>query len=506
MKDTIAAIATPRIPGGLGIIRVSGKDALAGVDAYFRGISKKPLQSYGGYRGAYGAFCDGNGEKIDEVICFVFRGPKSYTGEDVVEISCHGGVYVMEKILDTLCSQETQREPEKMEPPERTGLRAGEGWEIPASGLESIGSKPRTEPETVGRGKSKVRICLAQPGEFTKRAFLNGKMDLTQAESVMQLIYAGGEQAAKEAVAAGDGALSKRLAGMKDRLKVLLAHLTAWVDFPEEDVPELQPDDLLKEIEGILDALRALIRSYDTGAIYREGVSTVIVGKTNAGKSTLMNLLAGKERSIVTRIPGTTRDVVEDMIRIEGLPLQLSDTAGIRETLDPVERIGVSRSWQHLDRAQLVLAVFDLSLPLDENDRLLLRRLNPENTIAVMNKSDLPSVIEEEEIRKQVTAMVYISAEQGEGLAALIQAIHSIVETKPFDPTAGTLYTMRQKQTAIESENCLKEAFSALQDGMTLDAVMICLEEALKFLYQMTGESITEEIINQVFDQFCVGK
>ena len=451
----IAAISTAMAPGGLGVLRISGEDAAEIGDRVFRGISGKRLCEYKGYRAGFGEVRDSENIKIDDAVALVFRAPKSFTGEDTVELSCHGGIYVMNAMLDAVL---------------KAGARA------------------------------------AEPGEFTKRAFINGKMDLTQAESVMQLIRAGGEQAAREAAAAADGRLSRRIGELKEMLKSMTAHLAAWADFPEEDVPEVDEGNLKSQLDDIKKELEKLLASFDKGQAFREGIDAVIAGKTNAGKSTLMNLISGKERSIVTHIPGTTRDVVEDTVILAGVTLRLADTAGIRNTADPVEKIGVDRSWQRLGNARLVLAVFDASTELDDNDRRLLEKLNPKNTIGIINKTDLPVKIEMKEIGAVLDKPIQISAGTGEGIEAIEKKVTEILDIGGFDPSAGTLYTKRQQEDAKEAYDQIESALDALASGMTLDAVTISIEEAFSALCRLSGENVSEEIVDRVFGMFCVGK
>lgn len=458
-ERTIAAISTATAPGGIGIVRISGNRALEIADAVFVAASDKKLSALTGYRAAFGAVYSsektGRQEKIDDAVALVFRAPKSYTGEDVVELSCHGGLFVTKKLL-------------------RAVLAAGA---VPAA-----------------------------PGEFTKRAFLNGKMDLTQAESVMQIISATGEQAAREAVAGSGGALTRRIAAIKQSLFVLDAHLTAWADFPEEGIPEVDGAKLSTELEDHVENLKQLLRGFEQGKILREGVSTVIAGKTNAGKSTLMNLLSGCERSIVTHYEGTTRDVVEETVLLGNIPLRLADTAGIRDTADPVEQIGVERSFAHLESSQLIFAVFDGSRVLDQNDHTFLKKLSRKNTVALINKTDLKSEIQLDEIYEKFDEVVMISAQTGEGLVDLQIAVEKLLGTANFDPSAGTLYTQRQKEDAQQAYQCLREAKQAQEAGFTLDAVTVCVEAALDALTRLTGERVSDTVIDEVFAQFCVGK
>ena len=453
METTIAAISTGNAPGGIGIVRISGPQARDVGDRVFRG--KKKLRDMEGYTAALGGAFTPEGEKLDQVVALVFAGPKSYTGEDVVELSCHGGLYVTQRLLELV-------------------LQAG------------------AQP--------------AGPGEFTRRAFLNGKMDLTQAEAVMELIGASGEQAAREAEAGSGGALSRRVEAMAQRLTQLGAHLAAWADFPEEDVPAVEHQELRQSLTQLEEELKELLSGFQTGQVFREGVRTVIAGRPNAGKSTLMNLLAGCQRSIVTQYAGTTRDVVEDTVLLGGIPLRLADTAGLRETEDPVESIGVAAARERLRTAQLVLAVFDSSQLLGKEDFSLMEELSSVPAVAVVNKTDLPTQVDLEAIRQRFAHVAFLSAASGEGLGELEAQVKDLLGTGKFDPSAGTLFTARQRRQAQLALESLEEARGALDLGLTLDAVTVCVEDALGALYALTGKQVSEEVVDQVFETFCVGK
>ena len=455
MEKTIAAISTAPAPGGIGIVRISGKEAFTVADRVFRGVSGKAICEMKGYTAQLGGAYTAAGEKLDDVVALVFRGPKSYTGEDVVELSCHGGLYVTKRLLQV----------------------------------------------TLDAGASP-----AGPGEFTRRAFLNGKLDLAQAEAVMGIIGASGEQAMKAAEAGSSGLLSRKIQEVKDGLMTQASHLAAWADFPEEDVPEVEEEELLSGIRRGKEALIELLRGFDRGRMYREGLATVIAGRPNAGKSTLMNLLSGCERSIVTQYAGTTRDVVEQAVLLAGVPLRLADTAGIRETEDPVESIGVQAARKRLETAQLVLAVFDSSQSLTKEDRELMDSLGDVPSIAIVNKTDLPTEIDVEEIQSRFEKTVFLSAANGEGLPELEQAVSEILDTKDFHPEEGVLFTQRQRSDAQRALESLAEGENALLGGMTWDAVTVCVEDALNALSALTGEHVSEEIIDQVFEEFCVGK
>ena len=455
MEKTIAAVSTAPAPGGIGIVRISGEEALAVADQVFRGVSGKKLSQMRGYTAQLGGAFTPAGERLDDVVALVYRSPKSYTGEDVVELSCHGGLYVTKRLLQLVLD---------------------------------AGASP------------------AGPGEFTRRAFLNGKMDLAQAEAVMGLISASGEQARKAALAGSSGVLSQRIAAIKGELMEQAAHLAAWADFPEEDVPEVEESQLLEGIRRGEAALSQLLEGFERGRMYREGLVTVIAGRPNAGKSTLMNLLSGCQRSIVTQYAGTTRDVVEETVMLAGVPLRLADTAGLRDTDDPVESIGVRAARQRLETAQLVLAVFDSSQALEKEDRELMDALEGVPSIAIVNKTDLPSQIAVEEIQARFEKTVFLSAATGEGVEDLEQALSEILDTKEFHPQEGVLLTQRQRADAQTALDSLREGEQALLGGLTLDAVTVCVEDALTALSALTGEHVSEEIVDRVFEEFCVGK
>lgn len=452
---TIAAISTAQAPGGIGIVRISGPGAFEVADRVFRAKSGGRLAGCRGYTAKLGGAFAGSGEKLDDVVALVFRGPKSYTGEDVVELSCHGGLYITRRLL-------------------REVLAAG--------------------------------AVLAGPGEFTRRAYLNGKLDLAQAESVMQRIGASGEQAARAAQAVGDGALSRKIGAIREDLKGTAAHLAVWADFPDEGVPEVENEALLGKLRGYTAQLGDLLAGFEQGAVFREGVDTVICGRPNAGKSTLMNLLAGCTRSIVTQYPGTTRDIVEESVLVGGVPLRLADTAGLRETEDPVEKIGVEAARKRIGAAQLVLAVFDSSQPLVGEDYRLMEEIQGLRAIAIMNKTDLPSVGDREKIKGAFTHIAYISAATGQGLGELEEQIAQVLGTKEFNPADGILTTERQRADVCRAKEALEEAAAALSLGLTLDAVTVCVEDALTALYALTGQHVSDEVVDEVFSKFCVGK
>lgn len=454
MGKTIAAIATPQAAGGIGIIRLSGDEALKIADKVFVAVSGKKLQNSKGYRAYFGHVYDGE-QAVDEVVSLVFKAPHSYTGEDVVELSCHGGLYVLQRVL-------------------RTVFAAG--------------------------------AVPAEAGEFTKRAFLNGRMDLAEAESVMGLIAAQGDAAARAALSAMEGSLSNKMKEICQMLVSYAAHMSAWVDYPDEDIPDLQTEAMLPDLENAKQVLGNLLSKFDAGQAVTQGVDTAIVGRPNVGKSTLMNLLTGSQRSIVTSYAGTTRDIVEDTVRLGGLLLHLADTAGIRDTEDPVEQIGVQLAKKRMERAGLVLAVFDSSEPLGEEDRELLENCKEKPCIAIVNKADLDTKLDIDEVKNSIPRVVTISAETGEGYDALSEEVQQMLGTADFDPAAPMLATERQRECCVRAEECITEAIDAINFGMTMDAVNVSLDGAIEALLELTGQKAAEAVVDEVFAQFCVGK
>lgn len=455
MSRVIAAISTAPAPAGIGMVRLSGDGAVEIASKIFRPRSKtRSLEKTPGYTALYGWVYDADGD-IDECVALVFRAPHSYTGEDVVELTCHGGLYLLQRTL-------------------RAAIDAG--------------ARP------------------AEPGEFTKRAFVNGNLDLTGAEAVMDIIAANGRMAAKTALAAREGALYRKMRGVLDELTTAAANLSAFVDYPDDDIPELQPAALKEILQNARLALGGLLKNYDAGRVVREGIDTVIVGRPNVGKSTLMNLLAGYERSIVTSVAGTTRDIVEDTIRLGDIVLRLADTAGQRETSDEVESIGVRRARERMERAELVLAVFDGAEQLNDDDMALAKAAAGQPSIAVINKADIGININEEYIQNLFKHTVIISAQKGEGLEQLEQAVREVTGVAALNESEPLLATERQRDCAKRCLECVNEAIEALNMGYTLDAVGVSIDGAIGALLELTGERATEAVVDKVFERFCVGK
>ena len=452
--STVAAISTGRAPGGIGIVRISGEKAIAVADKVFSSFNGKKLCEIPGYSALYGKAHGKNGH-IDNVVALVFKAPKSYTGEDVVEISCHGGLFVTDRVLNAVF----------------------EAGAVPA-----------------------------EAGEFTKRAFLNGKMDLTSAESVMSIISAQGEQAEKIALGVLEGKLFKEIKKITDKLLYDMALLSAWVDYPYEEIEDLSTEKLKSHIAESKNELEKLINDFGKGQIILEGVDTAIVGCPNVGKSTLMNLLSGTDKSIVTEIAGTTRDIVEDTVNAGGITLRLADTAGVRDTDDTVESIGVERAVKRLENAELVLAVFDGSRPLNGDDRRLIDLCKGKKAVGIINKTDLDKNYLNDEIEKNFPQTVFISAKTGEGKAELISAIETLLGTADFDTSAAAVVNERQRDCCKKALDALNDAQNALDLGLTMDAVTVCLDSAAENLMVLTGEKATELVVNEIFAQFCVGK
>jgi tRNA modification GTPase len=452
MEPAIAAIATPLGQGGLGVVRISGEGATAIADRIFTSSQGATLSELPGYRASYGRVADQQG-MFDEAVALVFRAPHSYTGEDVVELSCHGGEYLVQRLY-------------------RACLDAGA---LPAG-----------------------------PGEFTRRAYFNGKLSLTQAEAVAEMIAATGGAWSRAALAARDGATARAIADAAQQLRTVAGHLAAWVDFPEEGVDEISPEQLRDALSLVQGRLLDLLKGYDVGRIMRDGVSTAIVGRPNVGKSTLMNLLSGAQRSIVTDLPGTPRDIVEERIRLGEITLCLADTAGLRMTQDPVEQIGVQRARQRLEESQLVLAVFDGAQPLQEEELRLLESLVNRPAVAVINKTDLPCCIDRDAIAARLPEVVEISALDRQSIALLEAAVSRVLCLTGEQSAAGLLVSERQRQCVRRALDAVQEALSAVE--ISFDAVTVCVDEALSALWELTGERVTDAVVDEVFSHFCVGK
>lgn len=452
--STICAIATPAAAGGISVIRVSGERALEVAAAVFRPVSGKPVAEMEGYRAAYGKIYDGE-ERLDDGVLLVYRAPHSYTGEDVAEISCHGGIYVTRRVL-TAC------------------LKAG------------------AEP--------------AAAGEFTKRALLNGKMSLTQAEAVADIISAQGRQLLACSNSQREGALYRRAESIADKIMEVSAQISAWIDYPEDDTPTVTPEWLLEKLDVIRGEFNDLLDGYDAGRLIREGISCAIVGKPNVGKSTLMNLLSGEERSIVSDIEGTTRDVVEETINLGGAVLRVADCAGIRDTDDPVERIGVEIMLKRLRGADIVLAVFDGSRPVSDEDRRLFSLLEGKETVCIINKTDLEQRFDTAEAERLFGKPVYVSARENRAAAVIAAEVSARLKLGELSADAGFIANERQRACVIRAANAVEEAYNGVAVGVTPDVTGVMLSQALDAVYELSGRTAGEEVIAEVFRRFCVGK
>ena len=452
--STIAAVSTPNAAGGIAVIRISGEQALEIADRIFTSVSGRKAVDMEGYTCAYGNAHDGD-ERLDDCILTVFRAPHSYTGEDTAEISCHGGIYVTRRVLSA-------------------ALNNG--------------------------------AVSALPGEFTKRAFVNGKLDLTQAEAVMDVISAKSDRELKMAEELREGAAFKKAEKCSAKLIKILGDLAAWADYPEEDIPAVEPVTLRNELTEVKDELASLISNYDAGRIIREGVSTAIVGRPNVGKSTLFNLLSGCERSIVTDIAGTTRDVVEETVRLGDIVLRLSDTAGIRETDDIIEGIGVQIAEKMIGTAELVIGVFDGGCPLTEDDLYLINKINNKKSIAVINKNDVSQQLDTTVFKNYNIPFVLLSAKENTGIEQLKSKVEELFRINDITLNSVCVANERQKQCIVSCLDSVNSSIAAIDNGELLDAVNVLVDEAEQSLLELTGKRITDTVVDEVFSRFCVGK
>ncbi len=454
IHNIIAAVATPPGRGGIAVVRVSGDGAADCAQRVFRSRRGRKLSDMAGYTACLGDVVSGE-RVLDEAVVLVFRAPHSYTGEDVVEIMCHGGEQVAAAVL-------------------RAVLDAGA---VPASA-----------------------------GEFTRRALLNGRVSLTEAEAIADIIGAAGASGEAAAQSAARGRLWQEATRLKDELLALSGHIAASLDYPEEDVEPLAAAQLDAGLQQISAALGRLLDGYAATMAALRGVPTVIAGSPNVGKSTLLNLLAGCECALVTPVAGTTRDVVQRAVRLGGTTLILSDTAGLRETDDAVEKLGVALARRSLAEAQLVLAVFDSSAVLTEEDRQFIDSLRGRRAVAVINKTDLERRLDSEYIEKHFETVVSISALDSDSAAVLDAAISRALGTDALDPDAAMLANERQHSAAAAAAAAVERALTLLRDGMTPDVVGMEIDAALDAVMQLSGERVSDAVVDEVFSKFCVGK
>lgn len=455
LEDTIAAISTPIGEGGLGIVRISGPRAFSVANKIFSSkVSRLPSHTV-----HHGYIIDPRSkERIDEVMLSIFKKPKSFTAEDIIEISGHGGVVPLRRILEVCLS---------------TGAR------------------------------------LAEPGEFTKRAFLNERIDLAQAEAVVDIIRAKTEMGLKVALHQLDGELSSKIEGLRRELIHLSAHLEAAIDFPEEDIERLKSPQMLLRARKVLKEVRKLLEGAQGGKVLREGIKTVIIGRPNVGKSSLLNALLKEKRAIVTPIPGTTRDIIEEIINIKGIPLKIIDTAGLTTAGGPIEKESINRTRRSLEAADLVLLVMDAATYLSKEDYGIMEDVKDKKVIVVINKTDLPEVIEVNEIRKILhdKRIIKVSATKKTGLGRLERMIIDLIFEGGVAPSNRTLVTnIRHKDALERTKKSLENMIESIKKDMSAEFISVDLRAALDSLGEITGKTVTEDILDEIFSQFCIGK
>jgi len=459
IDDTIVAIATAPGEAGISIIRMSGPDSIDILDKIF--VSKKgaSIREFPQRRLVYGHIVDKSIERVvDEVLSVYMKAPYTYTREDVVEINCHGGIVPARNILELIL---------------KNGARS------------------------------------AEPGEFTKRAFLNGRIDLAQAEAVMDMISAKTDTSFDVALGQLEGTLSKKVGEIRDIIIEVLAHLQVSIDYTEEDIEEITYPELLNQSELIKNKIEKLLATSDTGKIIREGLNTVIIGKPNVGKSSLLNALLKESRAIVTDIPGTTRDVIEEYLNIKGIPLKIIDTAGIRETEDMVEKIGVERSKEFFNKADLVILVLDASQELSDEDREIIKYVKNKKSIILINKTDLPQKIDEEEIKKLIPGkkIIKISIIKELGIQEIEDEIVNMVYGGQIKMKEASFVTNVRHKNALEKAlKSIEEAIEAIKQGLFFDLIAVDLNDCYQYLGEITGDTVAENIIDKIFANFCLGK
>lgn len=459
IDDTIAAIATAPGEAGIGIVRISGDKSIDLIDKIFRSKEGKKLSEYKARRITYGYIIDPKTDKrVDEVLVSYMKGPNTYTKEDVIEINCHGGMIPVKNILELVL---------------RMGARA------------------------------------ADPGEFTKRAFLNGRIDLAQAEAVMDLISAKTEKGFDVALNQLEGSLSKKVTKVRETLLEMLAHVEVSIDFAEEDIDEVTLDFLLEKSSEVEKDIQKLLDTADTGKILREGLSTVIVGKPNVGKSSLLNALVRESRAIVTDVPGTTRDVIEEHLNIKGIPLRLIDTAGIRETEDVVEKIGVEKSKELFNLADLIIVMLDASRELMEEDKQIINLIGQKKALIIINKTDLPQKLNFEEIETIIEnkKIIKVSLVEEKGLEEIEDALVEMVYQGQVRAKDSLLVTNIRHKNALERAlESIKDSTKAIKQQLPLDFVEVDIKNTWEALGEITGDSVGEDLLDHIFKNFCIGK
>ncbi|HAN09038.1 MAG TPA: tRNA uridine-5-carboxymethylaminomethyl(34) synthesis GTPase MnmE [Clostridiales bacterium] len=456
-NNTVAAISTPVGSGGISIVRISGSNAMHIIGKIFKAKNSKDMSKAKSHTIHFGFIFDED-KIIDEVLVSIMRKPNTYTKEDIVEINCHGGIVPTQKILEIVL---------------------------------------------------KYGADLAEPGEFTKRAFLNGRLDLSQAESVIDLITAKTDLSRQSAVNQLEGSLSHKISILKGKIADLLSHIEVNIDYPEYDIEQLSIASIESTVIQINSEIKSLLTTSDTGKILREGISTAIVGKPNVGKSSLLNALIGDQRAIVTDIPGTTRDLIEEYVNLNGVPLRLVDTAGIRETEDIVEKIGVDLSKRAIASAELVLFIMDNSSPLSKEDTSILESIKSKKYIVILNKSDLPAVIDFSVLRNFITdaPIINISITESTGFDILEQTIKMMFMSGQIDVNNDVILTnVRHKNALHKAEESMDNVLDNIKLSHTQELLAVDLQNAYRYLGEITGESVSEDIIHSIFSRFCLGK
>lgn len=450
---TIAAISTPIGHGGIGIVRMSGSESLNILRKVF--VPKNDGE-FRPYTVKFGNIIDDKGTVLDQVLVSFFKAPKTYTGEDICEINCHGGLIVTKQVLELLLK----------------------------NGAE-----------------------LAEPGEFTKRAFLNGKIDLTQAEAVIDLINSKSLKENAVSVKQLEGFLGNKINEIKSEILDLLVDIEANIDYPEYDVEDVRREKIVSVLKNSIDKIQKLEKSFESGKILKEGVSTAIIGKPNVGKSSLLNALLRENRAIVTEIAGTTRDTIEEYITVRGIPLKLIDTAGIRETDDLVESIGIEKSKKAIEEAELVLLLLDATVGITEEDKILIENVKSKNHLILVNKIDSGAKVSKENFVDEMDKVIEISVKNGEGLDLLEDKIEEKFNLKQIDTDNDVMITnARHQELIFKAEKGLKHALESVVAGIPVDMISIDIQEAVQNLGEITGETVSDEVISGIFSKFCLGK
>ena len=457
--STIAAISTAPAIGGIGIVRMSGKDCFEVLEKIFKPKNPETIENIAGYRIKYGTIVNPETNRVvDEVLVSYFKCPKSYTAENMCEINSHGGIVVLREILE-LCLK---------------------------NGAE-----------------------LAKPGEFTERAFLNGRIDLTQAEAIIDIINAKSTREAQESANQLEGYLSRKINEIREKIMNIMVNIEANIDYPEYDVVEVSNKDAENKLKEIENELIKLSKNFENGKILKEGVKIAIIGSPNAGKSSLLNSMLKEERAIVTDIAGTTRDIIEEQISIEGIPFKVIDTAGIRDAKDKIEQIGIEKSKKAANEADVILAVFDSSVPLNDEDREILNLLKHKKSIIVLNKTDLKQIVNNEckEIQDVNTEVINISLKNNEGLEKIYESLVKMFNLNQINlDNELTITNIRHQELINKAIESTRMALNDLNNSMPIDIISINIKEILEHLGEITGDNVSEDIIKSIFAKFCLGK